>query len=272
MPPVEHYLEQVDWEAVAREILNVREGCPKLPEFDFEDAKKMVAAAAQKWLLQDVLDLEITNIENAFSLSGIGRGVIDLQGRVRGLTRDTADYSGARILFDWKTSKNTLDTKWKDRLIDSWQWRLYARATNAHLVGYRGISRSTLQCRQILIEVPWTNEAEVDRHFRGIAEMRRALVAAQLPVWPQHAPFACGAYGRECVFLADCRSGACPPKPIEYLSELSYSAAERFLLCPELARRTMISDESQDTEETLFGNAVHRGLAALYQQVKTFEA
>ena len=49
----------------------------------------------------------------------------------------------------------------------------------------------------------------------------------------------------------------------------SFSSASTFLLCPEKYRRNLLSG-SEDSEDTIFGNMVHVGLAEAYKQVQNW--
>lgn len=273
MPPASYYLENLNLDKVAEEILNGREGEKPVSDFDFRDAKTAVWAAAEAWLSRDIHDLRITKIEQKermeimvplIGMQGI-RQVKDIEGIVLGKTSLTKDFAGRKAIVDWKTS-NTLDVRWRERMIDSLQWRLYAY-DDTDLFFYRGITREG-DTREVAIEVPWTNKKEVDEIIAGIANQRHSLVVAGLEIWPRKFGMStCHAYGDECPFFADCRGyEGIPRKAIED-SDLSFTEIERFLLCPEKSRRLKLLPSGYDgTEATAFGSIVHRGLAELWRQ------
>lgn len=252
----------INWSQVKIVIETQGEGKPRLADWDVEDAVRMCKGAYERWGEKDVKECkELVSLETEFSCAIATdvsfHGVIDL-----GYKNNNDEI----IIIDWKTSRSTLDINWQQRLIDSFQWRMYAAATNAKRVTYRGINRkSPVEFRDCVIEVPESTPAEVYGQIAGIYAMRSSLVSAQLPVWPRNSPRACFAYGDRCVHLKDCQ-GYSMPRGIPNLHEISYSQMDEFLLCPEKYRRTQ-GDEKDKDEETLFGTIVHRGLAEVWQQL-----
>jgi len=228
-----------------------------LPEWDREDAEKMVEEVVDSWLALDYKKYDFVAVETDYSAYGM-HGVIDL------LLRDKE--SQALVVIDWKTSKNTLDATWRQRLVDSYQWRMYAHLVNAQKVIYRGINRK-LEKKFIEIEVPKDNYIVVERQLLGINLMREGV--KNLSVWPLNTQ-SCYAFGRQCPYYLDCQGDTMPRKVVE-LTPLSYSQMQDFLLCPERCRRRRIDPQGkgEDSEETSIGRAVHAGLAEIYQQAFT---
>ena len=273
------YLDCLNFDLIAEAIETVRENEKPLATYDAEDARVLVWNALERWLESDVKDLLITHVEQKVWVPIPGApaavtGVLDMQGQIRGLEKETKPFSGGRIIVDWKTTGGKLDTTWKNRLLDSFQWRLYSYFLGAKLFNYRGISRDG-ETRNLLIEVPETNDEEVIEYLSGASKMMGGLISSDLEVWPRHMPYACNAYNRECPFYNDCRDyEAIPKMPVRFLErfkngviELSFTRLERFLLCPEKERRALVDKDSLETDETNFGSSVHRGLAAAYKQV-----
>ena len=270
MESAENYLNQLDLDAVARAIENIPEGAKPLPEFDYEDARSMVWRAAEKWLPKDLESLTLLGVEESFEFSVIGprfrqgvHGYYDL----RGSTKDPEFDSVVGIIVDWKTSRNTLDGLWRSRLIDSFQWRIYARASGSVLVAYRGLNRKG-EVKELILRVPESNTQEVEEQVIGLGSMRAALVDQELPVWPRNSPNACFAYNEQCPYYADCQGNSMPRVRLDH-APLSYSQMNSLMLCPERTRRGIIADREGKPEESLFGNAVHRGLAELWRQAFT---
>lgn len=267
---LDELLERVELGKVDAAVQLVREGQPALKEYDIEDARRMVVAAAEKWLLKDWgawADVK-TELSLSYSIGAWGQinGIIDLTG--------TLQTSKQPFILDWKTSRNTLDEEWSRRQKDSWQWRLYSLMTGATTVIYRGLSRPKLdrgkwKCdtREIVLEVPENNGEIVGAYLDGVIGMRQTLVEMGLDVWPMYKPGACGAFGQVCPFLPDCRQGTMPRSKVMD-RDMSYTQLERFSLCPEKHRRMLLDGVGKDeSEEALFGQAVHRGLSDLYSQV-----
>ena len=255
-------------DAVAAEVSKVPEGAKPLPEFDEEDARKCIWLAAEKWLERDLNKLVVTGIEQEFeflvtSLKFNQRvhGFFDVVGACA--DPEFKEKSSVNIVIDWKTSRNTLDATWRQRLIDSFQWRIYGHAAHAELVSYRGINRKG-ETKELLLRIPHTNSQEVEEQVLGLGSMRAALVNLELPVWPRNSPNACFAYNSQCPYYEDCEGYSMPRVCVDH-SMISYSQMNNLMLCPERTRRGII-DEGQGTEETNFGQAVHRGLAELWRQ------
>lgn len=244
----------------------------KLTDYEVVTVKNMVVRAAGEWLEDDRKSLGIftieKNVEIPFDYADVcnppllfkrARGIVDISGFYRGKEKRFWDFP---FVLDWKSSRSTLDAKWVSRLVDSWQWRMYAHALKAKVVIYRGISECT--AREFLIEVPDTNSDEVVEYLRGVWSMRQTLIDAEMQVWPRHMPGGCMAYGRQCPFYQDCVSYSMPPQAIESKA-ISFSEIENFMICPERSRRAIIAQGTSGSDESYTGVAFHRGIAKVYE-------
>ncbi len=228
-----------------------------LPDWDREDAVAMVEHAVETWLEGDLKKYDLTVIETDYANTSY-HGIVDLLF----CNKETQHFE----VVDWKTSKNTLDATWRQRLVDSFQWRMYAELTGSRRVIYRGVNRK-LETKFIDIEVPPDNATTVYRQIFGVELMRQAV--ENTAVWPLNTQ-SCFAFGRQCPYYLDCQ-GDTMPRAIVPLTSLSYSQMSDFLLCPERCRRRRLEPqgESDDSQETGIGKAVHRGLAEIYRQAFT---
>lgn len=276
LPPFSDYIPQINWEKISDAILG-GEGAPKLADYDYTEAKQMVWAAAEKWLVKDFYDIEFTGVEEMYEetldLPGVGlqrfKGIKDLRGILRGRLNTTKKLGGKKVVLDWKTTSNvTFPAEWEDRLLDSWQWKKYLYFDQAEVMIYRGLNRQG-KTKELMIERPANLEADVLAQITGVALQRKALVDAGITVWPRRMPGSCGAFGRECPYQGDCRDMTMPLVAIEPGKSLSYSSMDKFLLCPERSRRELLYGEAEDTEESIFGQRVHLGLAELYNQARS---
>lgn len=248
-----------------------------IADFDYEHAKACIYAAAERWLVWDLENLVVTNVEDRFDgVFGNApfKAFLDLAGvtKEKPPFKNLQEFGGVLFEVDWKTAQAALDTRWSSRQVGSWQWREYAFLHGGRLFFYRGIRRpqepgSDPETRELILEVPETNAQEVKEFIEGVAAMRNALVQIGAEVWPRHMPSACNAYGRECPYLADCQNYTMPRQAL-LAKVLSYSALDGFLQCPERHRRDILTDaaESGDNDATAFGRAVHRGLAEVWRQ------
>jgi len=264
--------ERIDFEAVAKAVLG---GLDKFPEGEFEDAKRIVWALCENYLARDVREFALEEPEQKLLITGLPnqtapiKGYLDLHGHLRGTCKPFVAYAGEAFVLDWKTTGGSLDTQWKNRLMDSWQWRIYAHMTGAAMAIYRGVNREE-ETREVIIEVPQTNSAEVREYCEGGLGMRGALVQAGLTVWPRvMKKHSCEAFGRECPFWDDCRDYTMPRQSLPD-KEMSFTQFERFFLCPEFHRRLILEPEADGGEESFFGTAVHRGMAEVYRQARSW--
>jgi hypothetical protein len=276
------YTPSLDMAAVAAAVDTV-EG-RELSVFEREDALELIWVAAERWFARDMQDLEILGLEEEVFVRDLPDQRTEWHGFVDGKAVVTADagepfngknqlkrnFAGDTLLWDWKTTDGSVDWAWEQKLKESWQWKEYAFATGASLFSYRGLSRREKDSRECLILVPETNGVEVKEFLTGVFSYRQSLVDSGIKVWTRHAPFACKAYGRECPFLDDCKTYSMEPvAPGD--RQLSYSSINDLLLCPERHRRKSLSEEREQTDSTIFGQAVHRGLEELWRQGKELQ-
>lgn len=275
LPPLEDYASQLDFSKITEAIVGppTESGRQYLADYDYADVKKMVWAAAEKWLVGDILDLQVAGIEQEY-IAGVAaipgqlfKGIIDLRGTLNGRLNSTKHYAGRRVVIDWKSTGSALDKVWDERLLDSWQWKKYLYFDNADVMIYRGIHRDG-STRELIIERPPGLEASVIDHLRGITVARNALITAGLDVWPRNMPQSCGSFGRDCPYREDCRDFTMPRGLVSIEKSISYSGMSKFLLCPERYRRSVLEDGQEGTEESNIGVAFHRGAAELYTQVR----
>src|SRR5574341_793848 len=177
LPDLDSLLASVNMEAVAQAIAQTRSG-NALPDYEFEDAKRAVWLAAETWLPRDNVEFLVTGIEERQEVC-LGatpvKGFLDIIGQTNGLIPALTPYANSHFVLDWKSAAGSLDTAWRERLLNSWQWRLYCRMTGARLFFYRGVSR-TGETKELIIETPETNSAEVEQFFSQIAAMREPLL------------------------------------------------------------------------------------------------
>lgn len=279
IPEFKDIVSQFDMEAVAEAIWTPkREGLPK-PHYtldEFENIKEMIWVAAEKWVPRDLVDLQIDSIEDEvrYPIAGTEiKGYLDLSGTLNGLIKPFDEYAGKRMIVDWKTRNGELDTRWRTRLIDSWQWKMYAAMTGATIVNYRGVSRREgSPPREIILAVPQTVAEEVDVFATQLIKTRENLIQLGLSPWPRNMPDACRegtAY--ECPFKLDCDNYSMPMfTPLSKV--MSYTEFHRFMECPELSRRMQVEAPGVDeTEASNIGSGFHSGMAALYTQLKNIK-
>ena len=139
------------------------------------------------------------------------------------------------------------------------------------IFNYRGISRreedGVHSTKDIILEVPTTNEAEVEEFVKGVNIERDALIAAGMEVWPRNMPDACNKYGRVCPFKDDCDMYSMPRWVPPFGKVMSHTAFSQFLLCPEKHRR-LLQAPTGDEDEAHIGPGFHNGVAELYRQAK----
>lgn len=249
---------------------------PTYTEDEFQNIKEMVYSAADKWLGRDLVTLTIVNIEQEGRLyagtTNEVKGYIDLE-----VTVNEGDniapfnqYGGASMVIDWKTRGGELDQRWRERLIDSWQWRLYAAMIGAQLVSYRGVSAACeftgSDTKEIIIKVGDTNAVEVGEYIAGQTNMLASLNG--FTVYPRNMPWACNKGNVECPFKTDCDNYTMPrfePTP----KVMSYTEFERFSHCPEYYRRSR--QESGQSAAASLGQGFHRAMECLYRQAQTIK-
>lgn len=236
---------------------------------EFDNIKEMVWAAAKKWLARDLVEFNITGVERLTEYSDI-KGYMDVEATMKGVIKPFDTYAGKKIVVDWKTRDGELDDRWRNRLIDSWQWKIYASMTDASIFSYRGVSRrcpeGECSTKEILLIVqPWNKEA-VYTQLEGQSAMVNGLIDGAITPWPMHMPDACNKYGRECEYYDDCSNYKMPQFVPETGKVQSYSRLDDFARCPELYRRR--TRDEGEAGESLLGSGVHFALAELYRQAK----
>ena len=253
-----------------------------IKDYELEDAKSCVYDAAHRWLLWDLENFVITGLEECWKstdpeIQALGgfKSYLDITGYGSDDLGSDAlkGYKGQRIIIDWKTSKNALDKKWKDRQVMSHQWRMYAYLADARLFMYRGIQRpdkdGVVSFREVNLDVTAEVREGARQQIITVMSEIAALNEKKVAPWPQSMPNACYMYNRECAFLSDCDLYKTAPAQILKPHEHSYTRLQHFMTCSELYRREMLlleSDTEEDIDSTQFGKAVHAGLAEVYSQ------
>lgn len=255
----------IDWPQVESAVLRPADGEANILSYEYEDVKLMLGAAVEKWLANDLALLGKLQVEREFYLVGLGplpvKGFIDLEAKY-----EHGEFAGQRLVADWKTSEGELDKTWQDRLILSYQWKLYALESGADCISYRGVNRKG-KTRELFIRVYPQALEQVKRQFESVGSMLSNLAASNAQVWPQKMPSACGAFGSTCPFLEDCKHDTMPRYSLAPSDlTLSYSGQDRFLLCPEKYRRMNRSEEDGGNDATRVGQAFHRGIEEIYRQ------
>lgn len=266
------YRKRLDWVRITEVIDQVAEEKNQLLQSEIEQARMSTFIGLERWLAEDLANCQVFSVEDAFE-DTFKRGVADIILHILPEPEDEVYKPHANQLMgiDWKTSRNTLGSDWRDRHVNSWQGPTYTHgialkySLTPTLFQYRGISRSG-ECKPVLLEVREDVAPAVEVQYGGLQAMRQALVAGGFLVWPKNMPSACHAFNRDCEYWRDCVNGT-EPRFVPEDKILSYSSATTFLLCPEKHRRNTV-DGSSDSEETIFGNMVHAGLAEAYRQVK----
>lgn len=263
--------KELDFEKIATSV----KGNGVVGDIDFKDAKGLVYTFGDNFAARDFECFDILGSEILIEIVDLPYqtqpiiGYVDVAARVKQdcNIKPFDAYRGQKVIIDWKTRDGELDTRWKNRLVDSWQHRIYAMAYDAKLAIYRGGNREE-ETREVIIELPETNTEEVREYCGGALAMRKALVQIGAEVWPRVMKSqACEAYGRDCPFWNDCRDYSMPRKVLED-RKMSYTQFENFFLCPEKSRRMLLADYDEETNESLtFGKMVHRGCQELYGQL-----
>lgn len=278
IPDFQQIVKYLDFNKIAEAIsTDPKTGAPIVyRQSDLDNIKDMIWTAAEKWLPRDLVEFQIDTIEQKIECEIAGykiKAYQDVDGTLNGKLKPYDEYKAARFVLDWKTSAGELDTRWKNRLVDSWQWKLYTYMSGAKVFNYRGVSRrceaEACLTRDVILEVPTTNKEEVEEFVRGALTQRSALIHDQLQVWPRNMPDACNKYNRLCPFKDDCDMYTMPRYAGDGNKVMSYSYITEFMLCPEKARRSEREEAGIDeSEETSIGHGFHAGIAELYRQAK----
>lgn len=278
------------WEAIDHDAVRaaIGEGNPYI--FDADEAFDAVHVACQRWLVEDILQIDITGVETE-RIEENFKFVVDLEGTYTGEGTKIVQYDDRsyraermhrfakrRVIIDWKTTKVALDARWMDRYVDSAQWRDYLACTGADLFVFRGVRRVSK-----VLETHDTREFILDRslqpdlvplhkvNLQGIEAQRDALIDLNIHPWPQNRAN-CGDYGG-CPYKSDCDAGLkyIPAGNLEKGRALSFSRMTEFQQCAEKHRRSVLARIAQDEESTgpdaEFGSAFHRGIAEVYKQI-----
>lgn len=284
----EELFDKIDWEKVNAKIQEF-----KLLSWEYEDVANLVVTAFNRYAPKDFSTFSTVHVERQFiyeapefgsspfiqyntdisELVGIDvgrcvKGYIDIHAYEMGNGFNNTEKGVMQsVVIDWKTASN-LDAVWRNRQVDSWQGKLYARVTGAKRVEFRGIQKDG---RSAAIGYEWPTEAynngDVDNYILQAVAMREPLLKSE--VWPKRMPFACEAYGRKCPYHKLCREeiGDQHQKLIA-IKPFSYSGIDTFLLCPERYRLDAIFDDSDDEGSSAgFGKAFHTGIAEAYEQL-----
>lgn len=270
-PNLAEVMASIDAEAVGKAILTDREGKEvTLAKYDFDDAVRLTWIAAEKFLARDLYEIELEGLEiRKDMMVGIHpfKSFLDVAGTTRGLIDPFKPFAGKPVIIDWKTTKNDLKnpSEWRRRLLDSNQWMCYSEVYKAAVFIYRGLSRNG-STAELIINVPESNSKEALEYISGVGVQVNALRDGGYEVFPRNRPFACNAYGRECQYKDDCDEYTMPRQVLSPDKQLSYSFMNTFLLCPERARRESLVTDGLGSDDTLFGQCVHSGIAELYKQ------
>src|SRR6266852_2572495 len=102
---IQRIMVEIDREAVANAVLRQEPGSPVMAEWDFEDAKRLIWLAAEKWLPRDLheLTLEATELRIVHEIPGIERpfkGFLDVAGTVKGTIDPFKPFAGKRYVID----------------------------------------------------------------------------------------------------------------------------------------------------------------------------
>lgn len=265
--------ERVDLEKVLEQI-SAAEGRALSP-LEEKDARECVWVAAERWVPRDLESMRITGVEEEYECPVEGHqmpfhGFVDVCGILNGKKDPFTQFKGQTMVVDWKTKETALDARWKGDMKMSWQWRLYAYLTGAKVFCYRGVSRNVKgveKTNELILAVPETNDEECRNYLECTFGARALYVEEGRTVWPQRMPYSCSAFGRKCSYEEDCW-GNSMPKVVPPPRQMSYSSIGDFWLCPERHRRKSLEEGREETDATIFGLAVHRGLAEIYRQLK----
>jgi len=267
--------ESLDQLSIAAEVYG-----PDMNDVDLAEARDCVYQACAAWLERDLATFVVTGVEEAY-VDGKFKCVFDMRGQLKldQTHKSFKPYGGEGFILDWKTTAGALDARWAERLIASWQWRLYTMLPPAPaLFMYRGIRRpsnleeqSKIWLRELILEVPAGNPDESGEFLRLMRNKRDFWVDSGELVWPRNMPTGCFAYGQVCAFYEDCNHYTMPRQQLVETGPLSYSSITLLQSCEEKFRRLRLlrqegEDGGDETDSTRFGSAVHRGLAEVYRQ------
>ena len=275
-------LARVDFDKVHHAV-ETTAGYVDLGASERAEVKELVWLAAETWLAHDLQEFDDPEFELAVA---DGKAIIDLRATMRGTMQPYAAFGGKQIIIDWKTTNSNVDTdEWRNRCLDSWQWKIYlSLSPEAKVFNYRGISRlrgstrfsggepaaEACRTRNVMLESNDGLVEEVREQKRGVIAMYNSLVDANLLVWPRNTK-SCYAFGKRCAFKRDCDSNQMPLGTVaDRAEDLSHSRMDALMLCPERLRRSKlvnIDDIVGDSSDaTVVGGAFHAGVAALWAE------
>ena len=235
-----------------------------------QSSKELVWVLAETYLQRDYDESKVLHIEESFS-NPLVAGTIDLIQRIAKPIYLPKNKAGKKIIVDWKTTNSsTFDKAFRERYVNSWQWKIYCLYGQAELFEYRCISKTTGDTIELALEFSDDVRASVENQLKGMNLLVDSLININ-DVWPRHMPSGCNVYGKPCPFLEICTNNHyIPVKSIPL--PLHYSTMETFLTCPERFRlaegiKSDYGVEAKDTYETAIGSAVHRGMQEIYSQL-----
>lgn len=279
---LETLLRGVDFDKVNTAISETP-GFTELDGPDQDEVLELTWLGTETWLARDLQEFESVEVE--IPLAG-GRSRLDLVGRLTGSMAPFDKYPpGSKMIVDWKTTGQAVDTDaWRDRCVDSWQWKIYGSLIpQAVLFNYRGLSRErgtwrgrgddavpARRTREILLELNSGLATEVAIQKAGVIGQYNMLIDLELPVWPRNTG-SCWAYNQKCPYKDDCDTNSMPQGgALDKRDDMSYSRMGVLLLCPERARRNALREAEdiieKDADSTVIGTAVHNGLAAIWEE------
>lgn len=268
LPTTEQILQLIDLKKVEEAIeLPGRDGQkPKFSLDELRNIKEMVLSCAEHWLPVDLYQLEIIGIEKEYNNP---RGFLDVEAIIkRPYFPSLKPFVGQKIVIDWKTTAGELDVRWKDKKIDSYQWRIYCHLADAPVFSYRGVSRKNFEgecpTREVLLAASHTNSEEVALQLDAVSLLREVLIDGKYEVWPRNFD-SCHDFNRECPFKYDCDNYTMP-RFVPEGKDLSHTSMQNFLRCPEFARRISGAPGADDSDESNIGKGTHSALAELYTQ------
>jgi hypothetical protein len=243
-----------------------------LSDLDWSMVANMIERVCEDYLARDVEWLAVTGLESwiedpdkPHATEGAGdiAGRLDVIGQ---LLPAVKDIGGRRFVRDWKATRQKLDDNWRDRLLWSWQWKLYLYWTGADVFVYTGVNYDG-DTRELWLLRPENLNLSVETQLNGMRRFRETY--QDRTVYPMNSPSACKSYGKECPFREDCTKFTMPQQVLETW-RLSHTSMDQALQCPERFRRQRLLDKSGKPEVTRaleIGQAVHRGMAEIYRQV-----
>lgn len=247
---------------------------------EIDELVHAVGIVEKVYLERDKENIDVIAVEKSLKYKDIYEGTADLVATIKkGSKYYPKDYHGTKIIIDWKSKDAAFYnlSEWKQKYMDSWQWRLYSFVEGADCFEYRGISRANGDTQKITLKVKEDNKELCLDYLGYSGEAINAFNNFGEGPWPRHKPFGCHAYNRECPFYSDCKLDQIPEGlkgPIQ-IKPMHYSDLDVFYLCPERYRLLTklqekmytkgIGDGVESSRYTRFGAALHRGIAHIYK-------